>query len=79
VSKTRYEFFIERLKELMANKNLNQSTLAQKLGISRSTVTNWFSRSQNISLDNIALIAIHFKCTTDYFLGLEDEFGNKTY
>ena len=79
MNKTRFDIFLMRLKELMKEHNFNQVSLASQTGLNRSSISNWFSRSQDVNIDHLARIAIFFNCSVDYLIGLEDEFGNKTY
>jgi len=73
------EVFLKRLKELMQENNLNQSTLSVQTNIPRGMIVSWHQGIKNPSLDAMAALAIRFKCSIDYLIGLEDEFGNKVY
>jgi len=77
-TKTNHEWFAERLSEYMTERKLSQRSLALQTNIPRSTIKDWF-HGVRPSIDSITILAKFFKCTTDYLLGLEDEFGNKVY
>lgn len=64
--------FPERLKELMVEMNLNQSQLAKELNIDQSVIGRWLTNSRKPTVDSLIKLALYFKCTTDYLLGLSD-------
>lgn len=67
----------EILKNLRLEKGLTQKELGKKLNIGQSTV-NGYEKGLNAPVADI-LIAYSkfFNVSTDYLLGLEDDFGNK--
>jgi len=71
--------FVKRLADLMNEHNLIQTTLSQKTGIPRRSISNWFHGTKSPGADYLKILATYFKVSVDYLLGLEDEFGNKTY
>ena len=78
INKTASEYFLERLREYMTEMGLSQNSLSLNTGIPRSTIKGWFNGIQNPGLEYLVILARFFKCSVDYLLGLEDEFGNKT-
>lgn len=66
------EKFYQRLKELRLEHNLTQDVLAQRTGISQSSITQWENGNKIPSALNIIILAKFFNCSTDYLLGLED-------
>lgn len=65
--------FGKRVRELRLANNLNQVQLADALGVTKQSVSNWENDNILPSIDLLKRIALHFSCTTDYLLELEDE------
>ena len=64
--------FNETLKTLRLSHNLNQVQLAQKLNVSKQTISNWENNNIQPSIDMLIKIADTFSVTTDYLLGREN-------
>ncbi|MDE6029772.1 MAG: helix-turn-helix domain-containing protein [Clostridiales bacterium] len=64
--------FIERLKEALAENNLSQNALAQKINMSQSVVNNYFTGKREPSLDVLISICKELQVSADYLLGLTD-------
>ena len=64
--------FCERLKELRTEKGLTTKQLGNLIGIGNSTISRWETGVNDITSDNLILLAKFFNCSTDYLLGLED-------
>ena len=58
-----------KLKELRTAQNLNQKELAEKLGYSQNTISQWESGKRSMDADTLARIADYFGVTTDTVLG----------
>lgn len=56
---------------------LSQTELARSLNVSKQAITNLKKGTSYPSLELLCAIAEYFDVSTDYLLGLEDEFGNK--
>ncbi|SFL09482.1 helix-turn-helix domain-containing protein [Halanaerobium salsuginis] len=65
--------FSDRLKKLRKEKNLYQKELAEYLGVSRPTITQYESGARKPDNDTLEKIADHFNVTVDYLLGRTDE------
>ena len=63
--------FIEILKEIMIDFNLNQSELANKLGLKQSQISEWLKGKSKPGYDNIKLICITLGISADRIMGLE--------
>lgn len=63
--------FNETLKKLRLSHNLNQVQLAQKLNVSKQTVSNWENNNIQPSIDMLIKIADTFSVTTDFLLERE--------
>lgn len=64
--------FSERLKELRQEKNLSTIKLAKALDTSDATISRWENDKMEPSISNLKNIALFFKVTADYLIGLED-------
>ena len=63
--------FIDILKELMVDYNLNQTQLADKLGLKQSQISEWLKGKSKPGYDNIKLICQTLGISADRLLGLE--------
>lgn len=61
----------QRIKSLREQKGLTQSTLARKIGITRSSVNAWEMGISTPSTQYLIELAGIFNVSTDYLLGLE--------
>lgn len=66
------EIFRERLKEQIKEKNINQSILALKTGISNQAISNWILGKGEPLVTYVWRLADYFDCTIDYLLGRTD-------
>lgn len=64
--------FCERLRELRNDKNLSTKKLGELTGFGNSTISRWETGVNDITSDNLIVLAKFFGVTTDYLLGLED-------
>ena len=67
-----YQIFIERLKDLMQDKNINMKILSTKTSIPRSTINSWNLKERLPSAECLFALAEYFDVTIDYLLGRED-------
>ena len=63
--------FSKRLKELRINAGLTQKQLAERIWVSKATISYYELFERNPSPEIIVKIAKVFHVTTDYLLGLE--------
>ena len=61
----------DRIKSLREQQGLTQSELARQLGITRSSVNAWEQGISVPSTQYIVELAMIFKVSTDYLLGVE--------
>ena len=66
------EVFIQRLRQLRADWRLSQAALAEALGISRSCLKNWKLGDSTPTMEMLADIALLFRVSVDYLLGLDE-------
>ena len=71
------ETFGERLKELRTERGLSAKSLGKVLQIADSTIIRWENNKRGITNEYLVKLARYFDVSTDYLLGLEDEFGVK--
>ncbi len=70
--------FVERLKEMMDYADLNALALSKILGCGHSSISRYLS-GKNPSLEMLVKIADYFQCSTDFLLGLTDDYVTETY
>lgn len=63
----------ERIKELREQNGYTQTTLAKKLGLSRSAINAWEMGLSVPSTQYLVELSKLFKISTDYILGLKKE------
>ena len=63
----------ERIKDLLAERGMNQEELAEKLGVNGSTINRYLSgQTEKLSTENIVEMARIFNVSTDFLLCLTD-------
>lgn len=65
--------FPERLKKLRKEKNLYQKELAEILGVSRPTISQYEAGTRRPDNETLEKLADYFKVSIDYLLGRTDE------
>ena len=63
--------FGDKIKTLRNSYNLSQVQLAEKLQVSKQTVSNWENNNILPSVEMLVNIALFFSVTTDYLLELD--------
>lgn len=63
--------FGDIIKKLRTAHNYSQVQLAEKLGVSKQTVSNWENNNILPSIDMLIRISSFFSVTTDYLLELD--------
>ena len=64
--------FADRVKYLRQSRELNQVQFAQKMGVTKQSVSNWKNDNIMPSVEMLEKIADFFNVTADYLLGRED-------
>ncbi len=62
----------ERLRELRLLHNISQVSLAQRLGVTKQSVSNWENDNIQPSIEILIKISKFFSVSTDYLLGLDN-------
>lgn len=68
------KIFCERLKELRTEQKLSYKKLGDKLGVRDTTVIRWEKGIILPSIEHLYNLAIFFKVSADYLLGLTNDF-----
>ena len=64
--------FAKKLKELLKENNLNNTTFAEKCGIPRTTINSWTECKKIPKADALFVVAEYFNVSIDYLLGRQD-------
>ena len=67
--------FQTRLKELRSEQNLTQKALASQLNLSTNIICEWEKGRCSPNIETLKKLSKIFKCSIDYLLGNEDDFG----
>ena len=71
----------DRIQQLRKTKGISQEELADKIGVSRQSVSKWESEQTTPDIEKIILMSDYFEVSTDYLLkGIEivtDETGER--
>lgn len=69
----------QKIKDLRETKKISRQHLADSIGVDVRTIGAWETEENEPKATYIAKLAKIFEVSSDYLLGLEDEFGNKLY
>ena len=72
VSEKFYSPFAKAIRELMENNGTTQDELAEKVGKTRQTVSQYANGISEPGYDTLVKIAKHFEVSTDFLLGITD-------
>jgi len=61
---------IDKIFELMGQRNVGQNALANAIGVSSAVVSQWKNKLQKPSAEVVVKVAKYFNVTTDYLFGL---------
>ena len=62
----------EQIRDLRIAKNLSQIQLADRLGVTKQSVSNWENNNILPSVDMLKRIADYFHCSTDFLLEMAE-------
>ena len=65
--------FNERIKKLRKERNLSQSEVGKKIGLSQKQISHLEVNRNEPDINTICKYCIYFNITADYILGLIDE------
>ena len=71
--------FCDIVQNFLNEKNINSKELSRLCGIPYTTIRGWFYEKKLPSFTQITILSKFFNCSADYLLGLEDDFGVKSY
>lgn len=63
--------FVDILKDIMLDMNLNQTEFANKIGIKQSQVSEWLNGKSKPGYDNLKAICKNLDISADRLLGLD--------
>ena len=63
---------IQRINELLKSEGLNQSKLANGIGVNQSTVCNWLNGKKEPSIESLWKLADFFDVSVDYLMGRKE-------
>lgn len=64
--------FSDELRKLRKQKKLNQTSLAEAVGMSQATVAAWENGTRKPDVETISFLADYFGVTVDYLMGREE-------
>lgn len=70
--------FKDRLREAMTNAGINQSELAQKTGITQSSVSDWLKGKYLAKQDKVDLLAKALNVSPSWLMGIDSEKETQT-
>ena len=59
----------QRIKKIRISRKLTQNQLAQRIGVSKQTISNWENDNQMPELETFIVLAKDLQCSADYILG----------
>lgn len=62
-----------QIKLLRSARNISQVALAKELGVTKQTVSNWENNNILPSVEMLRKLALHFSCSADYLLELDND------
>ena len=65
----------EKIRDLRKSLCKTQQNLCDDLNLPRYIISNWEQGRSSPSADDIITLAKIFDCTTDYLLGIDDDYG----
>lgn len=65
--------FIERLLDLLKEKDIPRKKMLDDLGLANGSFVNWKTRGSIPNAETLSRIADYFEVTSDYLLGKTDE------
>ena len=65
-----------RLRELRENHGLSTNQMSRILNVNEGTIVNWENNDNLPPIRKLVQIAEYFHCSTDYVLGISDDWGD---
>lgn len=63
----------EQIKKLRKSRGISQVQLANQLGVTKQSISNWENDNIQPSIEMLMKLAEYFKVSTDYMLGLDSK------
>ncbi len=67
--------YFHRLKDCREDKDLSQCDVAELLGINQRVYSNYETGKRRIPINHLITLAIFYKTSLDYLVGLTNEFA----
>lgn len=67
--------YLKRLRELREDNDLKQGNIAHLLGMKQPQYARYETGKRDLPLDSLILLADFYKTSTDYLLGLTNQFA----
>ena len=67
-----YMDFVDILKDIMIDRNLTQTSLANLIGVKQSQISEWLKGKSKPGYDNIKAICLGLDISADILLGLDE-------
>lgn len=64
--------YTERLRSMREERNLTQKNIAEVLGVSQRTYSDYESGRLRIPVDRLLILAKYYDCSVDYISGASD-------
>ena len=65
--------FIDILKDIMIENNLNQTEFAKLIGVKQSQVSEWLKGKSKPGYDNLKAICLALDVSADFILGIKED------
>ncbi len=62
----------QRIREARMARRMSQVELAEKVGVTKQSLSNWENDNIQPSIEMLTRLAVHLHVSTDYLLGLDD-------
>ena len=67
--------FTDNFKNLIEEKGFTQKEIAKRLNTTQQTISRWINGQNQPDLNLLFQISKILECSTDYLLGIEDDYG----
>lgn len=71
--------FKDVLLDKLKDRNISQKKLSEETGIPTTTISGWINQNKLPDYNSLKKLSKFFGVSSDVFLELEDDFGNKKY
>lgn len=65
--------YVDRLTELRNDRDIDQSTISNILGVKQSAISKYEKRRAQYKIDDLIKLCLYYGVSADYILGLPDD------